>query len=94
MDDDRIDDDDLLRRMRLSAGELDDLLQKLNGFFNSLNDEQRRAYRNSQQSLHKAAEELGDDVDAEDLEKFLRKHAPPGGIICVVCSHHGGGGVL
>jgi len=87
-------DQQILRRMKLSEEDLQDLFNKLNQFFDSLNPRQRRAYRNSQQSIDHAARELGDDITAEELEAFLRKHAPKRGIICVVCAHGGPGGRL
>lgn len=83
---------EILQRMGLSEPELEDLLYKYNQFLERLCPEQRRVFLYSQRSIHKAAESLGDDITAKELEEFLKLHAPWGAAICDACGEGNGKG--
>lgn len=82
---DHMSDDQILERLGLNRDEIRDLLQRLNDFFNSLSDKEKRAFRKSLRSPHEGAAILDKDVTPERLEEFLRKFGPPGGIVCFWC---------
>lgn len=77
------DDQEILKQIRLSLDETKDLLRKFNSFIRSLNEQQQRAFMRNQPSMEQGAKTLR-DVSASELEAFLRKCAPPDGIICIL----------
>jgi phage antirepressor YoqD-like protein len=71
-----MEDENILKQMGLSDGELREFLRKINVFFNhTLNDEERRAFLRGLKSVEDAARELK-NVTPERLEKFIREHEP------------------
>ena|SRR5438067_10189800 len=89
-----MDDPNILEQMRravdkepLTEDTLRDLFQKYNAFLNSLTGQQRALVMNSHRSLEDAADSL-DDVSPEQLEAFLEKFTPPGGIVLKACGRH------
>jgi hypothetical protein len=83
-------DQEILDRLGLQPDEIRELFRKLNEFFNTLDEKQKRAFTRSLRSTHEAAGEIDRDVTPQRLETFLREFAPPDGIICEWCElkHH------
>ena len=72
----------ILHELGLSEAEVRDLLQRLNDFFNTLNERQKHAILKAQGSIENG---LSKDITPQRLQTFLQEFAPPGGIICILC---------
>ena len=71
-------DDELLRRIGLTDAELRDLQAKFHQFASGLDPAQKNSLLNSIPTAAEAAESLGPDVTAAQLEKFIRDRSPKG----------------
>ncbi len=68
--------EEMLRHLSLTQQELYDLLRKFTTFFESLDPAQKAAVRRSLPSAESAAKTLGEDVSAEELQRFLTSSNP------------------
>lgn len=78
---------DVLKRIGISAGELETFFEKLNDFLDGLNSLEKQMFLHclTFKSSEEAAAELGPDVKPKDLEALFKRYPLPGGLTCYCC---------
>ena len=85
----RVDREDLLKRIGIDDGDFRDYLKKSVQFIDSLDREQRKFHLDHlpTRTIEQVAESLGPDVTEDDVRLLFAEAPPVEGVMFVMCCH-------